>query len=684
MSSEKFYNRDLSWLKFNDRVLEQAADKDHPLLERVRFLAIFTDNLDEFFMKRVGYLRRVTTHGVSEVGIDKANPAEILVEIKKVVMRQIERRQSIYDEVLAEMASEKIHLASWDQLQTSEKEELTKYFLSRVFPLLTPLAVDNSHPFPFLSNLSFSLGINLRKDGDDENLFARIKIPHTLPQWIRISTEDSSEYKLLPIFDLVHNNLKELFPKMLIESVHPFRITRSADIGEVSDDVDDRLDIVEEELRLRRLAPVVRLEWVGEENSTLQFLEDQLNIPSTDVYHVPQNIAFHSLHEIANLPISKLKYAAHTPRTPKILKEAGRDMFSIVREKNLLIHHPYESFSDTVVQMIKQASEDPKVLAIKMTLYRAGENNPIIPLLIRAAQEGKQVVAVIEIKARFDEARNIHWGEMLEEAGVHVVYGVLGNKIHCKSVLIIREEESGYKYYSHIGTGNYNPSTARLYSDLSLFTCEEKTGQELIEVFNYLTGLSGKRNYEHLLVAPVNMRTRFLSLIEREIEHQKAGKPAHIIAKINSLEDQEIIECLYKASQVGVKINLVVRGFCSLKPGIPGLSENIEVVSIIGRFLEHSRIFYFRNAAEKEVDGDFFIGSADWMYRNLNNRVELVTPVKRHKHRKGLWRILQLKTNDKVRGWRLNAEGEYYRIREREPVTLDLLGSQEQLIEDPI
>lgn len=683
--SEQFFNRDLSWLKFNGRVLEQAADKDHPLLERVRFLAIFTDNLDEFFMKRVGFLKRVLSRGVSAVGTDQINPGDLLLQIKAVVLEQIKIRQQLFNELSSELAAEGIHFSNWEDLDDNEKAWLKEYFSSRVFPLLTPLAVDSSHPFPFLSNLSFSLGINLKKNKNGENLFARIKIPPSLPQWVRVQLDETtSDYKFISIFSLIHHNLKELFPKMVIDSVVPFRITRSADIGEVSDDVEERLDIVEEELRLRRVAPVVRLEWVGESTPTLDFLEEQLELSKLDIYNVPKNIAFHSMNEIANLPIQKLRYPAHNPKTPQILKESGRDMFSLMREKDFLVHHPYESFSDSVVQMISQAIDDPKVLAIKMTLYRAGENNPIIPLLIRAATEGKQVVAVIELKARFDEARNIHWGEMLEEAGVHVVYGVIGNKIHCKSILVIREEDKGYRYYSHIGTGNYNPSTARLYTDLSLFTSDKKIGQELIEVFNYLTGLSGKKNYEQLLVAPVSMRKRFLDLIEKEITFASKGEPAHIMAKMNSLEDQEICEALYKASQAGVKVDLLVRGFCSLKPGLPVVSENIRVHSVIGRFLEHSRIFYFQSGAKTSEEGKFFIGSADWMYRNLNNRVELVVPISRASHRKELWRILQLGMNDRVRGWRLEPSGDYTRMRELEALPTDAIGSQEELLIKPM
>ena len=411
--SEQFINREYSWLKFNERVLAQAADKDHPLLERVRFLAIYTDNLDEFFMKRIGYLKRMLRHGVASVGVDQAHPGDLLVQIKSQVLEQISLRQNIYDNLVSELKSEGIYFLDWESLSKNEKDWLKKYFINHVFPLLTPLAVDSSHPFPFLSNLSFSLGINLKKNKGGENLFARIKIPPSLSQWIRIETEESRQYKFIRIFDLIKNNLNELFPKMLIESVDPFRITRSADIGDLSDDVEERLDIVEEELRLRRLAPVVRLEWVGDSTSTLEFLEDQLGVNSTDIYRVPKNIAFHSLHEIANLPLPKLRYASYTPRTPKVIKDSQTDLFTILREKELLIHHPFESFSESIVQLIQQAVDDPKVLAIKITLYRAGENNPIIPLLIRAATEGKQVVAVIELKARFDEARNIHWGKCL-------------------------------------------------------------------------------------------------------------------------------------------------------------------------------------------------------------------------------------------------------------------------------
>jgi polyphosphate kinase len=662
-----YSNRDLSWLKFNERVLEQATDLRVPLLERVRFLAIYSSNLDEFFMKRVGYLKRIISHSVPQVGADQQKPIELLSEIRQVVQKHLSARQAMYDKLRPELVKHGISFLKWDDLTDDEKKSAKDYFHLKVFPVLIPLAVDKAHPFPFLSNLSISLGIVLMHPKKGDTYFARVKIPDVLPQWVQIqtgkgkaATESQNGHRLIRLIDLISANLGELFPEMVVQNVMPFRVTRSAEVAETSDDVEDQLDLVEEELRLRRVANIVRFEHGKvQDQSIFQFLVSELELLDVDLYEIPGEVSYQSLFEIANLNIPELRYQPLLPSCPPGLKDESRDIFSLIREKDILVHHPYESFNDSVVRLIREATDDPNVLAIKMTLYRAGENNPLIPILIRAAEKGKQVVCVIELKARFDEARNIYWSEMLEKAGVHVVYGVIGKKIHTKTILIIRKEGDSYRFYSHIGTGNYNPSTAKMYTDLSLLTCDKRMGNELIEVFNFLTGLSLKKNYSKLLVAPVNMRKRFLAYIKREIEFQSTQQNGYILAKMNSLEDQEICDALYTASRAGVKIDLIIRGFCTLKPGVPGMSENIRVMSLIGRFLEHSRIYYFRRGAKDPLDGQFYISSADWMYRNLNNRIECAAPIEDLASKADCWSLLQAILQDQFQVWDLKDNGEY-------------------------
>ncbi|OFZ18197.1 MAG: hypothetical protein A2Z20_11765 [Bdellovibrionales bacterium RBG_16_40_8] len=682
LDSSPYFNRDLSWLKFNERVLYQAQDARVPLLERIRFLAIFSSNLDEFFMKRVGYLKRVVGRSVPQVGADLLPPEMLLTEIRQVVLRQIQARQYCYEKNQAELTKNGVHFLKWSDLTEDEKKSAKGYFHSKVFPILTPLAVDKAHPFPFLSNLSISLGIVLTHPQKGETFFARVKIPDVLPQWIQINATSGAglakTYRLIRLVDLISENLEELFPEMIVKSVMPFRVTRSADISETSDDVEDRLDMVEEELRLRRIARIVRFEHgKANDSSIFQFLRDELELTPSDLFEIPGEISYNCLNEIVSLNIVEHRYVPHIPVRPAALLDDGRDIFSIIREKDILVHYPYESFHDSVERFIIESIKDPNVLAIKISLYRAGENNPIIPLLIRAAEKGKQVVCVIELKARFDEARNIYLSETLEGAGVHVVYGIMGKKIHSKTILVIRKEGDTYRYYSHIGTGNYNSNTSKLYTDLSVFTADKRIGNELIEVFNFLTGLSLKKSYSKLLVAPVNMRKQFLQYIKKEIEFQKTQGSGQIIAKMNSLEDQEICDALYVASQAGVQIDLIVRGFCILRPKIKNFSENIRVVSVIGRFLEHSRIFYFRRGAQDPLEGKFYVGSADWMYRNLNNRIEVIAPVENQLSREQLWFVLQKLLNDNVQTWDLDSQGEYVL---RKPQKTDSKGVHEELI----
>lgn len=677
--SQKYFNRDLSWLKFNERVLYQAQDSRVPLLERVRFLGIFSSNLDEFFMKRVGFLKAAANKAIPNVGTDLANPSRILEDVRKIILKHIELRQTCYEKsIYPELNKNGIFYLKWEDLKAEEKIIAKDYFLKMVFPVLTPLAVDKSHPFPFLSNLSVSLGITLIHPKKGDQLFARIKIPDVLPQWMQISADKQGGYRFIRLRDLIAANIEELFPDMIIREVLPFRITRSAEVGETSDEVDDRLDVVEEELRLRRMADIVRLEYTPvKDQAMLHILRSELDLQERDIFENPGEISFHTVNEVANLNIPQLRYRPYTPNKPVLFRDEERDVFSLIRDQDILVHHPYDSFNESVERFIREAVKDPHVLAIKMTLYRAGENNLIIPLLIEAAEKGKQVVAVIELKARFDEARNIYWSEMLEEAGVHVVYGVLGKKIHCKTVLVIRKEGDSYRYYSHIGTGNYNPGTARLYTDLGLFSADKKIGNELIEVFNFLTGLSLKKNYQKLLVAPVNLRKRLLQYIKKEMEVHVQQGGGYIFAKMNSLEDVEICEALYQASTAGVKIDLVVRGFCCLVPGVKGLSENIRVLSIVGRYLEHSRLFYFGRGAKDPVEGKFYIGSADWMYRNLNNRIEVVVPIEGLTQKLYCWNLIQLILADNTLAWDLLPTGEY---QLRKPEKTDHKGLHEELM----
>lgn len=679
MYTQHYFDRDLSWMEFNRRVLFQAQDRRNPLLERVKFLGIFSSNLDEFFMKRVGYLKRVLGQNRQLIGHQGLPLQKILLGVQEQIRQQTQEQNDIFrNAIVPELELHGIELLKWVQLDPAAKAQLRAYFRTKVFPILTPLAVDPAHPFPFLSNMSVSLGIKLRMPHHDtkttsapaggsnfsngQMLFARIKIPDMLPQWIRVEQEKgSSSMRFIRLVDLIEHNLSDLFPDMVIEGVTPFRVIRNAAIGQVDDeDAEDLTDIVEEELRLRRLARVVCLQhrhlsdpWI------LNLLQEELELASDDFFETNGELDYRTLYSIAALPIPSLKFKSFVPATPKRLADESRDMFSLIREGDLLVHHPYESFTGSVEKFVRQAVSDELVMAIKMTVYRIGELSPFIPLLIQAAEEGKQVVCVVEVKARFDEARNLSWAEKLEKAGVHVVYGVVDLKTHTKNTLIVRKEGDDFRFYAHFGTGNYNVETAKLYTDLGLFTCHSQLTRELVEVFNYLTGLSLKKNYKKLLVAPINLRERLVELIRRETSHAQNGQPARIIAKMNSLEDKQICQELYAASEAGVSIDLIVRGFCCLRPGVAGMSENIRVTSIVGRFLEHSRLFYFKAGAKNFESGDFFISSADWMYRNLSQRVETMIPILDKKLKKECADVLNILLNDNCQQWQLQPDGRY-------------------------
>jgi len=659
----EFLNRDLSWLEFNRRVLAQALDDRTPPLERLRFLGIFTSNLDEFFMKRMGRMRRQIAANVVTPTPDGKDIPKLFNEIRACVKEMIAMQAEVYTkQIKPSLAQNGIHLLEWEELTDTERESADKFFDANVFPVLTPLAVDPGSPFPFMSNLSMSLGVVLLHPDREEPLFARVKVPEVLPKWIPVTTVPG-QYRFVSLHEMIRHNLKDLFPDMTVVDVMLFRLTRNADIERDEEDADDLRDMMQEELKQRRFERVVRLEHGPDPNQWIvQFLMQELGLTESDVYEHAAELDYDDLRPVTDLNLPAVRFEPWIPVTPKRLVGDEIDIFSIIRLGDVLLHHPYESFHASTERFIAAAAADPKVLAIKMTLYRTSDMSPFVGALVRAADSGKQVVCLIELKARFDEERNIHIADLLEKSGVHVLYGIVGLKTHTKTTLVVREEIDGIRCYAHIGTGNYHATTAKLYTDLAILTCATDITRDVVELFHYLTGRSLKREYRQLLVAPVNMRDRFMAMIQREVENAKAGKPAHIIAKMNALEDRKICRALYAASQVGVPIDLIVRGFCTLRPGVAGLSDTIKVRSIIGRFLEHSRIYYFRNAAVDPIDGEFYIGSADWMYRNLLARVEAVVPIKGRGQRERLWTILQTMMKDNRQAWMMDSDGKYSRV----------------------
>jgi len=669
----RFLDRDLNWLEFNRRVLNEALDERTPLLERVNFLAIFTSNLDEFVMKRVYGLREQIWAGVKSPDIGEQTSEGLLHAIHATIQEMLNRQAKAYhDAIKPALAAQGIHLLGWNKLSDEEKRAASGIFDKAVFPVLTPLSVDPGHPFPFMSNLSLSLGMTLNDPATGRSSFARVKIPDTLPQWIRIETAAfKGAYRFVSLVDLISHHLGRLFPDMEISGIMPFRVTRNAEVEADLDDVQDLLQAVEEQVRQRRMECAVRLECPPDADPTnRRILMEALELGEEDVYAMPGLVEYRSLRDIASLPFAAFRYKPWTPLVPRRLQGEETRIFDVIRAGDLLVHHPYESFDDTVLRLIREAVADPDVLAIKMTLYRTGKDSPFVPLLIRAAEAGKQVACLVELKARFDEYENIVLAQKMERAGVHVVYGVEGLKTHTKTTLVVRREDGEARCYAHIGTGNYHRQTARLYVDTSLLTCRPDLTADIADLFNYLTGRNRKEDYRKLLIAPANMKRRFLSMIEREVEHHRAGRPARILAKMNQLEDRDICNALYTAGQAGVPVDLIVRGFCTLKPGVPGLSENIRVTSIIGRFLEHSRIYHFRNGAEQDVDGEYYIGSADWMHRNQESRIEAIAPVEDKTLKADLQRILQTQLSDQRNAWDMKPDGTY--VQRKPEVTQDL------------
>lgn len=707
----KTFNRDLSWLEFNARVLQQVQDERLPLLERVRFLAIFTSNLDEFVQKRVGWLHRHIEAGVSPDGPDAPTPAVMLAAIRKT-FEHLEQQQAVcYEQILRPaLAKEGIHLLNYAQLDADEQQRINAWFKRSVFPVLTPLAVDPGHRFPFISNLSSNLGVFVSEPGNDEQLFARVKVPFGggLPQWIRVPSADGRDPKksemgrgrFVQLHDLIIANLAELFPKLKVEEVVPFRVTRAADgAGDAEGDhgdADNLLDFVEAQLKRRRFAKIVRLEVAaGASPRFVRQLVEMFQIQPEDVDPSIGLLDFRSMFEISDLPRPDLKFPLWSPAVPARLADRDTSIFEIIRRGDLLVHHPYESFAASAERFIADAAVDPNVLAIKQTIYRTTRDSPFVQHLIRAAESGKQVACLVELRARFDEGRNVRLAQQLEKAGVHVAYGVIGLKTHCKAALVVRKEPDGLRCYAHIGTGNYNPSTANLYTDLGLLTCDPDITRDVADLFNLLTGRSRKDSYNRLLVAPATMKPRMLELIAREAELARAhargesagGSGGRIIAKMNALEDKDITEALYAASAAGAKIDLFVRGFCCLRPGVSGLSENITVTSIVGRFLEHSRVFFFGAGKAELADGDWFIGSADWMFRNLEQRVEAVCPVQDPGARARLARMIEIMSADARNSWELRSDGHYIpkrAIGSEHSTSPEIIGTFETLMRDAL
>ncbi len=717
----RFFNRDLSWLEFNRRVLAQAADEGMPLLERLRFLAIFTSNLDEFFMKRVGLVKRQIHAGVDTASPEGLTPRQQLAAIRDAVSALTTEQAAIYQQsVLPAMIKADIQIIQYSDLSSRDKAWADDWYRHNVFPALTPLAVDPTHRFPFISNLSDNLAILARAprapgeqprparrnhgngkplDKIPDNLFARLKFPPIIQHFIALPARSGRTGTVADRFvvlqDIIRHNLEGLFPGMAIEEQVTFRVTRSAGIQKDDLDTANLLQSIEADLKQRRFARVVRMEIEPDAPPQLvRWLQDKLSLDNQDVYERPAGVDFLALLELADLDRPDLKHKVWKPVVPPRLtpatlasspEKASAALFAAIRKQDIIFHHPYESFHASVERFIAAAASDPDVLAIKQTLYRTSPDSPFIENLVRAAENGKQVACLVELRARFDEGRNVRFARQLEKAGVHVAYGVQGLKTHCKTSLVVRKERHGLRCYAHVGTGNYHPKTAQLYTDIGMLTCDPDITNDLVNLFNFLTGLVATQSYASLLVAPFNMRAKFNALIDREVELARRGKPARIIAKINSLEDRDVTERLYAASQAGVQITLIVRGFCCLRPGVPGLSENINVISVVGRFLEHSRIFHFSGGHEDPVEGDWYIASADWMYRNLSNRVEVGVPVHDHEARARIHRIISVHMADHRCAWELGPEGAYTRRKAAETAaaeSVEALGTFETLMRD--
>ena len=653
MKHQNITDRELSWLSFNQRVLELAEDTDTPLLERVRFLSIFSSNLDEFFMVRVATLMSKLENNVTAANVAGITPKELMRQVSFRTNELMSRQSKLYhEEIQPQLSKNGIEFLNWDQLDEAEHSYVSKLFHDRIFPVLTPLAVDPSHPFPYISGLSLNLAVIVKNPNSQDEFFARVKVPEILPRFIATAKFGSTRF--LPLEDLIAIHLQELFPGMIIQGHYTFRITRNQDIDLDEEETEDILVSLEQELARRRFGPPVRLEIEnGVDAKLVEKLSEELGINPENVIQIASPLDLTSLNKIADLDFPELKFERFRSRTAKALSEVDPEdpdlFFAAIRQGEILLHHPYESFTTSVVQFLQNAALDPQVLAIKQTLYRTSGDSPIVEALIEAAEAGKQVLAVIEIRARFDEQANVRWARKLEAAGVHVVYGLMGLKTHAKISLVIRDEANGLRRYCHMGTGNYNPKTARMYEDLGILSADPELTEDLTKLFNQLSGFAPQSTYSRLLVAPSTLRSGITERIDREITNQMAGMPAGIQLKLNSILDETFVAKLYEASQAGVKIELLVRGICAVQPGIKGLSENIIVKSVLGRFLEHSRIFHFVNAGSDE----YWIGSADLMGRNLDRRVESLVRIEKKEHQNRLQEIIDLGLSPSTVSWQL-------------------------------
>ena len=655
---DRFLDRELSWLHFNQRVLELAEDPTLPLLERVRFLAIFTSNLDEFFMVRVAGLKRRIAAGLAVRAASGLLPREVLEGIWTQAGELSERHARVFrEDIVPALLEHQIELVRWDDLTREEQKQTKRFFRDRVFPVLTPLAVDPAHPFPYISGLSLNLAVLIRNPKSDKEHFARVKVPPIFDRFVALGNA-----RFVPLEDVIGAHLKRLFPGMEVLAAHTFRVTRNEDVEVEEDDAENLLAALEKELLRRRFGPPVRLE-VEESmpRTILELLVTELGVSEEEVFRLPGPLDLRGLHGIADLTREDLKFPAFVPITHPLLAEvesaAPVDVFKATRRHDVLLHHPYDSFATSVQRFIEQAAADPHVLAIKQTLYRTSGDSPIIDALVDAAEAGKQVLVIVEIKARFDESANIRWARKLEQAGCHVVYGLVGLKTHCKLAMVVRDEPEGIRRYTHIGTGNYNSKTARHYEDLGLLTTDDAIGEDVAHLFNNLSGWSRNAKYAELLVAPDSVRTGLVHQIHREIQNHHEGQPARIRIKANSVVDEAVIDALYAASQAGVPVQMLVRGICALRPGVEGLSENITVVSVLGRFLEHSRVFWFENGGDPEV----WIGSADMMHRNLDRRVEVLVRVPTPESVESIRQVLDLAFDPRTSAWTLLSDGTWAR-----------------------
>ncbi|MFT4231085.1 MAG: RNA degradosome polyphosphate kinase [Microbacterium sp.] len=663
LPDHRYLDRELSWLAFNQRVLELAEDPELPLLERSNFLAIFASNLDEFFMVRVaGLKRRIITGLAVPTNVGRA-PLDVLGDISAEAHRlQLRHAEAWTSLVRPALAAEGIEVVSWDDLGDDERASLYEYFQAQVFPVLMPLAVDPAHPFPYISGLSLNLAIRIRNAKTGRQEFARLKVPAMLPRLVELPHADDEPRRYIPLEDLISNHLEDLFPGMEVLDHHAFRLTRNEDVEIEEDETENLIQALEAELLRRRFGPPIRLEITDDmDDVTLDLLIKELDITEQEVYRLPGPLDLRGLFELSRIDRPELRYPPHVPTTAVAFQPGDNneraDIFAAIRKADVLVQHPYESFATSVQAFLEQAAKDKHVLAIKQTLYRTSGDSPIVQALIDAAEAGKQVLALVEVKARFDEANNIVWARKLEKAGVHVVYGLVGLKTHCKLVNVIREEDGRLRSYSHIGTGNYNPKTSRIYEDFGLFTVDDQVGRDLTRLFNELSGYAIEKKFKRLLVAPLHLRKGLLRHIDKERRNALAGKPSGIRIKVNSIVDEQIIDALYRASQAGVPVDVWVRGICSLKPGVPGMSENITVRSILGRYLEHSRLFAFHNGGDPQV----YIGSADMMHRNLDRRVEALVRIVAPAHLQEFTALFDRAMSDETGSWHLGPDGEWTR-----------------------